>query len=462
MNNKRVLSSFVRIVVFTAALASGRGAALSQDVCGAAHCYFVDTNNPSASNSNPGTQSSPWKTIAHASGVVIQGDRVTVMAGDYSTERVTLSASGSAGNVIEFVASGSVRMKGWQLQGSYNFVHGFTITGMSGSSPTDRPNGAGIYVTGTNNEVSSNTITGGVNSAVGIYLSGTTANDSVHDNTISYVREAGIYVRGVNNLIASNDISHTIDQNTDADGIRFFGSGHTFRLNTIHDINLSESAPYIPHIDCFQTWGPATNILFERNTCDKSADDHRQGFTIENISNSTTVDNIRIINNVFITRLAGAYSYAPDINFGDGGFPCTNLLVANNTSVATDGPKEWSIWVFPHTSGVTIENNAYYDYGGNNDPLLRIERGGPKPKNIVMSNSGVQKSDGQPPSDGRRTGDVWMQDLQFVDRANGDYHLQSTSPLINAGTTVSQVTNDKDGVLRPQGNAYDIGAYEFH
>jgi hypothetical protein len=43
---------------------------------------------------------------------------------------------------------------------------------------------------------------------------------------------------------------------------------------------------------------------------------------------------------------------------------------------------------------------------------------------------------------------------------NGDYHLQATSLAIDAGTTVNLAT-DYDGVLRPQGLAYDIGAYEY-
>ena len=34
------------------------------------------------------------------------------------------------------------------------------------------------------------------------------------------------------------------------------------------------------------------------------------------------------------------------------------------------------------------------------------------------------------------------------------------SPAINAGVTLSTVTTDFDGVSRPQGGVYDIGAYE--
>jgi hypothetical protein len=48
----------------------------------------------------------------------------------------------------------------------------------------------------------------------------------------------------------------------------------------------------------------------------------------------------------------------------------------------------------------------------------------------------------------------------FVNAALLDFHLQAASPAVNAGVTLSSVPTDKDGVARPQGLAYDIGAYE--
>ena len=42
-----------------------------------------------------------------------------------------------------------------------------------------------------------------------------------------------------------------------------------------------------------------------------------------------------------------------------------------------------------------------------------------------------------------------------------DLHLQAGSPMINAGTTISTLTRDISGVLRPQGTAYALGAYEY-
>ena len=52
-------------------------------------------------------------------------------------------------------------------------------------------------------------------------------------------------------------------------------------------------------------------------------------------------------------------------------------------------------------------------------------------------------------------------DPLFTSPTTGDFSLQSTSPAINAGVTISTVTKDFLGILRPQGSAYDIGAYEY-
>jgi hypothetical protein len=49
---------------------------------------------------------------------------------------------------------------------------------------------------------------------------------------------------------------------------------------------------------------------------------------------------------------------------------------------------------------------------------------------------------------------------QFVNPAEGDYRLKPGSPGIDAGATIEAITTDLRGVKRPQGDAYDIGAYE--
>lgn len=49
----------------------------------------------------------------------------------------------------------------------------------------------------------------------------------------------------------------------------------------------------------------------------------------------------------------------------------------------------------------------------------------------------------------------------FLDAGTHNYHLIDGSAGIDVGTTLSDVTTDKDGLSRPAGSAYDIGAYEF-
>lgn len=49
----------------------------------------------------------------------------------------------------------------------------------------------------------------------------------------------------------------------------------------------------------------------------------------------------------------------------------------------------------------------------------------------------------------------------FVDSSAGDFHLVQTSPAVNAGIPLVDVLVDRDGVARPVGAAYDVGAYEW-
>ena len=54
-------------------------------------------------------------------------------------------------------------------------------------------------------------------------------------------------------------------------------------------------------------------------------------------------------------------------------------------------------------------------------------------------------------------------DPQFTNPGSGDFTIPTGSPLKDAGRDVSGngVTNDYTGTARPQGAAFDIGAYEF-
>jgi parallel beta-helix repeat protein len=65
--------------------------------------YYVDKNNTSASDSNPGSESRPWKTIQKGADVAVAGDIVYVKDGIYN-EKVTVKNSGASGKPIVFIA----------------------------------------------------------------------------------------------------------------------------------------------------------------------------------------------------------------------------------------------------------------------------------------------------------------------------------------------------------------------
>ncbi len=52
-------------------------------------------------------------------------------------------------------------------------------------------------------------------------------------------------------------------------------------------------------------------------------------------------------------------------------------------------------------------------------------------------------------------------DPLFVGAPDRDYHLTAYSPAIDAGTAEGAPSVDLDGVSRPQGGSYDVGAYEY-
>ena len=68
--------------------------------------YYIDTNNPSASDSNPGTASLPWKTITKANQTLVAGDTVYIKAGTYASY-IAPSHSGTVSNRITYRAFGS-------------------------------------------------------------------------------------------------------------------------------------------------------------------------------------------------------------------------------------------------------------------------------------------------------------------------------------------------------------------
>jgi parallel beta-helix repeat protein len=102
-------------------------------------------------------------------------------------------------------------------------------------------------------------------------------------------------------------------------------------------------------------------------------------------------------------------------------------------------------------NNVIVENvhNGVEVAGGSRSALL---------KNNILYRNGVNilNAGSATVSTNNLTGDP-----KFNNPELGDFSLRAISPAIDAGATLPEVKDDFDGVPRPQGPAYDIGAYEF-
>ena len=137
----------------------------------------------------------------------------------------------------------------------------------------------------------------------------------------------------------------------------------------------------------------------------------------------------------------------------------TNVSIIGNTMVSVNGSVEYAIWLFQNLSGVVVKNNAVYNHGNSGSPYIRVDSGA---SGLDIGFNSIYTSNGQPPSGSANAGDLWMVNPQFVNVSGLDFHLKSTSPLIDRGTNMSQLPNDYDGTARPVGSLVDMGAFEYH
>jgi parallel beta-helix repeat protein len=415
--------------------------------------FYVST---SGNDSNPGTSAQPWRTIQKAASSIGPRSTVIVLSGDYP-ERVQVTRSGSSGAPITFKAQGTVTMKGFTVIADYISVIGFDIS----NTPDDWQDGVGIFLQGSSCDIEDNYIHFATRDGIILWADaghyGSTSNCVVKNNRLYRNAIAGIEVYGRDNLVDGNEIWGTIQHHpnwanppnwVDADGMRVFGSGHTIKRNYIHDITYAVPENVDPHIDCFQTWGAsdreaAHDIVFEQNTCvnldAQSPNEVGQGFMLQDadslvirnniitayrIVNTVHSANISIINNTFTGRLSAPTQYSPGGLFSQD------------------------------TPGINLLNNIFYDIPG---PW--ISRAGSASGWNVDYNS-IYRSDGVAPDGSPHPHDLWGIDPAFNDSDRGDYHLRSSSELIDAGVDLDSVKRDFDGTRRPQGSGYDIGAFE--
>ncbi|MCR4335624.1 MAG: right-handed parallel beta-helix repeat-containing protein [archaeon] len=438
--------------------------------------YVKTTGNDTTGN---GSSANPWRTIQTCASytALAEGDTCLVSPGDYTgtatSSKVNIVKSGSAGKPITFKSSGAgVMTNGFIISGkSYIVIDGFDITTPLTSAWDSRNYGAGIYLSNAkNNELRNNHIQHTISPGIYLFDSGDTGN-KILNNKIEY---AGCYAGIVlengpsNNTIEGNDISHTIQHpryptlcslsGSDADGIKFDGSGNIFRGNYIHDITTADYGNVSPHVDGIQSccYSGTSNILIEKNWINlTTAGTYTQGVYVDDASYT----NINVVNNVI--EVIQPINF---VNVTTGTIYNNTLLPGNPSLTSANGIQ------LINSSGIKVKNNIIYERKSDTDHYYLYLENSSSGLDVGYNNyyriSGVTSgsyatdtsTDPKFLSPATTASILGSDGIPFT--SDDGLVLQNSSPAINSGTNVS-VTTDILGTSRPQGISYDLGAYEY-
>ncbi|QQS36065.1 MAG: right-handed parallel beta-helix repeat-containing protein [Ignavibacteriales bacterium] len=393
--------------------------------------YYVSTTG---SNSNNGlTSSTAFATLQYAADQVEAGDSVFVLIGTYVG--FDIRTDGSQSNRITFKAESEnviINERNTTTPDGINIENGSWIV-IDGFTVIDQPR-AGIRIVLSDNVTIKNNVCAD-NYRWGIF-SGFADDLRIENNSCSNSEdEHGIYV------------SNSGDRPVIINNHSFNNNGCGIHMNG--DISMGDDGIISDAV-------VAGNII------------HGNGLGGGSAINMDGVQDSKVFNNIIYNNFAtGIAMYQID-----GGEPSKNNKIFNNTVIMpTNG--RWGVLVVNGSTGNTLYNNIlinYHSFRGSICMDNESKTGFTSDYNILVNrlsdddgSSNMSLTSWQSMGYDMNSQISVAENLIFANPTGNDYHLLQNSQATNTGTSLvnSVVLTDKDGVTRPQGSGYDIGAYEF-
>jgi len=416
--------------------------------------YYV---SPSGNDSNPGNDTQPWLTIQKAAKTMVAGETVYIKAGIYR-ERVIPFKSGTTGNYITYAAyegdistidGSGISLPNWDSGlfhvSSRSYIK---ISGLRVINAGPNQNNAGIYVENSDHIViernyTHNTVSSGIGvwNSNNIVIDGNEVTLSCNDGEQECITVAGTHTFEIKN----NHIHQGGPGTLGGEGIDAKDGSSNGKIYKNHVHHLNRLGIYV------EAWDKHTYGIevFQNRVHDIANNDglalaSEKGGLLEDISVTNNISYNNGLSGFSITNAGSASTH-----------PVKDITIINNTFY-DNGKSSWG-------GGISIENKDVQDIvirnnicGQNLTYQIFVEY---PVQNLVVDHNFI---DGYKGYKGEIRGTNYKEgDPMFVNPTESDFHLEGTSQAINNGSALSAPNVDFDGYKRPQGEGYDIGAYEF-
>jgi hypothetical protein len=477
--------------------------------------FYVATTG---SDSNPGTQSAPWRTVQHAADTARAGSIVNVRGGIYE-ELVNINASGNASDgfitlrsypgetavvdATRFTPTGRQAVLTIHNQ-SYVRIEGFEIRNFRTAIHRLSPLGISVMGSGSHIELLKNNVhhieqtfdgrdaPGHGDNGFGIAVYGTDAKMPITDliidgNEVHHLKTGSSESLVVNGNVTNFRITHNVVHDNNNIGIDVIGFERTapdpavdqardgvVSGNLVYNIHSRGNPAYQneENSDGIYVDG-GTRILIEQNVI------HDDDFGIELASEhkDRATSYITARNNlIYHCHTAGVSigGYAPERGHTDHSTVVNNTLYDNDTSGTGSGEfqMQWNM------AGNIFANNIVYAgprclISTNKSQLDKSQPSVTIDHNLYYCASRAQAStwagssatvtgfDKYVESSGNDRHSRFL-DPHFVDASAHNFHLRSDSPAIDAGKKdgVPVGELDLDGAPRVRSGKVDIGCYQ--
>ncbi|HAG82616.1 MAG TPA: hypothetical protein DCL61_16005 [Cyanobacteria bacterium UBA12227] len=422
----------------------------------AINTYYVATNG---SDSNSGTQQYPFATIAYAANKAQPGDTIYIRGGTYyPTKEIWIGNKGTASAPIAFESYSGERaiIDGSNLPTNKDPIAiGGEYIDIKNLEIRNAPR-TGLTVWGGNHIKLLNNVVHDIN-GIGIYVG--------HDN-LKQVTDI---------LIEGNTVYHTNLKNSSHND--FGGNwGNGITASGSDNIQVINNKVYENHGEGIGLWG--SDILISGNTV---YDNYSVEIYLDGVGNATVQRNLIYTTNNSTYYRFGHPAVGIQVANEGGKYQLQNNKIINNIVIGGG----WGFYYGNYKSGggmknMLIANNTFYK---GTRGLINIDEDAGHNKTVFTNNIFYQVNDvqmtqfsadsalqfhhnawyGGSAGSGAGNGDVNANPMLVKPGTltARDYRLKAGSPLIEAGSRVTQVTNDYAGSTRPLDDEYDIGAYEY-